>query len=593
MRIREVVEENYNALPGYKLVGYSEIAIPIFQRRLKVLVFCSKSIPVVEQFVLNFYNEGINLDDIRKILGITEQLINEAWVGLIQRDYINNITNKITDLGKDYLKYNKVEKLEKNEIQISIDGLTGKISRLNKQFMLSKTMKEKGVKAIKSVIRKLEIDDIDFNSTKRVYKEYKNFDMENYKGDLIDIIDIYGNTTRYRKIDVLLFQNNEKELRILAYDGYDKIDEYEEKLLEKEYYGYPILDYNIDNYLSDSIVKKFNSIIESSNYNECERIELDIINSKFKNYLDKNNSEIIIVIPLISVCKIDTTFIEDIRLLIESKVKVNIILAGEYFSSDFQKNICLNLKRLKRYSNFTLNQVPCYINKMVLDLNKLSALVSIYNENNIISNGSKKGIIETTFEVKGNSFENIYSKLIKTIKKYEAPIQKSLFTESNILENKIKKIITLARDCDGYMNSNDGIGWFDKLGIPEIENLIKIPLAKNSEEFKIFIDRLNKSLVESLEYNAKIKKRRNYFWNDFQKIYPELFNILNKIKTYRNKSSHLKLNDINGEKYIKYVKEDLNGFDPDFIKDGYIIIQEKILTDLENSIRDTLNKISK
>ena len=48
MRIREAVEKNYNALPGYQLIGYNEIAIPVFQRRLQVLVLAKKTIPVVE-----------------------------------------------------------------------------------------------------------------------------------------------------------------------------------------------------------------------------------------------------------------------------------------------------------------------------------------------------------------------------------------------------------------------------------------------------------------------------------------------------------------------------------------------------------------
>ena len=38
--------------------------------------------------------------------------------GLIQRDYINNFTKEITDIGQDYLKNNNVESLEKEEFSI-------------------------------------------------------------------------------------------------------------------------------------------------------------------------------------------------------------------------------------------------------------------------------------------------------------------------------------------------------------------------------------------------------------------------------------------------------------------------------------------
>lgn len=591
MRIREAVEKNYNGLPGYKLVGYSEVAIPIFQRRLQVLVLCNKSIPVVEQFVLNFYNEGVDIDDIREILGITQQLIDEAWVGLIQRDYINNFTKEVTDLGKEYLKENKVEKLEKKEIQISIDGLTGKISKINKQLMLPKTVKEKGIKALKSTFRKIELDDIDFKYVKRVYRQYGKNDSENYNGDLLDIIEVYGNTTRYRRVDILLFQNNEKELRILAYDDYNKIEEYEEKLLEMEDKGDSILSCDMEGFFSDNTIQELNAIVKNSNSEECEIIEIDRINAEWEKYLKKNNEEMIIAIPLVNGCKIDTTFIEHIDSIVKDKVNIRLIVAGKEFSNDYQQSSCLLLKRGAQYNNFMFQQVPCFINKMILDIKNSSALVSVYDQNEIISNGSKKGIIEVVYELKGNSFNDIYSKLTTIIKNYNIPTKKNVFTNFKQLINKISEISVLAKDCDGYMNDTDGIGWFEETGIPDMERLLQIPLAKSSESFRVFVDSLNKSLVEALEQNAKLKRKQKYFWREFKDGYPSLFNILNKIKTYRNKSNHLKLDDMNKEKYFQYLQDDLNGFLPEFVKDGYMIIQENILTELEEGIRDTLNSI--
>ncbi|MFT8343559.1 MAG: hypothetical protein ABF652_19295 [Clostridium beijerinckii] len=591
MRIREAVEKNYNALPGYKLVGYSEVAIPIFQRRLQVLVLCNKSIPVVEQFVLNFYNEGLNIDEIREILGITQQLLDEAWVGLIQRDYIDNFTREVTDLGKEYLIENKVEKLEKKEIQISIDGLTGKISKINKQLMLSKTIKEKGIKALKSDLRKIELDDIDFKSVKRVYRQYGKNDIENYSGDLLDIIEVYGNTTRYRRVDILLFQNSEKELRILAYDDYNKIEEYEEKLLRIEDEGNSILSCDMEEFFIDRTVQELNSIIKNSNADECEIIKTDRINAEWEKYLSKNDEEMIIAIPLVNGCKIDTAFIEHIDSLVKDNVNIKLIVAGKEFSNAYQQNSCLLLKRGDQYSNFMFQQVPCYINKMILNIKNSSALVSVYDQNEIISNGSKNGIIEVAYELRGNSFNDLYSKLMTIIKNYNIPIKQNLFTSFKQLNNKIKEISVLAKDCDGYMNSIDGIGWFEENGIPDMERLLQIPLARSSESFRVFVDSLNKSLVESLEQNAKLKRKQKYFWREFKDGYPKLFDILNKIKTYRNKGNHLKLDDMNKEKYFQYLQDDLNGFIPEFVKDGYMIIQENILIELEKGIRDTLNSI--
>jgi hypothetical protein len=590
MRIREAVEKNNNALPGYKLVGYGEIAVPVFHRRLQVLVLCKKSIPVVEQFLLNFYNEGVDIDNIREILGITQELIEEAWAGLIQRDFINNFTKEVTDLGKDYLNEYKVEKLEKKEIQISIDGLTGRISKSNKQFMLSRTVKEKGIKVLKSEFRQIELEEIDFKSIKKIYKQYESKDSENYSGELLDIIKMYGSTTRYRRVDILVFQNNNKDLRILAYDDYDKIEEYEEKLINIENDGDSILDYNMDDYFNDRKIRKINAIIKNYSSDECVRICMDKINTEWKKYLN-NNEEIIIVTPLVNRCKIDTSFIDHIDKLVKEKTNIKLIVAGKEFSNDYQKSSCLILEKQTQYSNFTFQHVPCYINKMILDIKNSSALVSVYEQNNIASNGSKKGIIEAVYELKGIAFNDLYNKLEYMIKTYKLPTKQNLYIDTKQLKSKISEISVLVKDSDGYMYNHDGIGWFEDTGIPELERLLEIPLAKNNESFRTFIDSLNKSLVEALEHNAKIKGKKKYFWNEFKDQYPSLFDVLNKIKTYRNKSNHLKLDDMNKLKYFQYLQDDLNGFLPEFAKDGYIIIQENIITELEQGIRETLNYI--
>lgn len=588
MRIREAIEKNYNALPGYKLVGYTEVAIPVFQRRVQVLVLCKKSIPVVEQFILSFYKEGVELDDIREILGLTQQLVDEAWAGLIQKDYINNFTKSITESGLQYLKENIIEKLEKKEILISIDGLTGEISKSSTQYMMQKFVKEKEIKALKSNYSKMQLEDIDFQSIKRVYKAYQQADSEGYPGNILDVIEITGNTTKYRRIDVLFFQNDKNDLRILAYDDYNKVEKYEEKLLSLENDGIAILDYNIDEFMNEQQLRDIDSIIKSSGDDECECIMKDKINNEWDKFLTVTEDELFIVTPLISECKLNNAFKERIESLVQDKVKIQYIISGKDFANEYQKNNCIFLQELNKSDNFRFKQIPCYFNKMIANVSKREALISIYYQNEIISNGSKIGIEEKVYKLKGSLFLSLYDKLIRTIDKYRMPNLKEHFFDSDELRKKVENIIGLAKDCDSYMDSNDSIGWFGDGGIPDIKRLVEVPVAKNSENFRVFIDSFNKSLVESLEQNAKIKGKKKYFWAEFEREYSSLQKTLDKIKTYRNKSNHLKLDEINKKKYFTYLKEDLNGYLPEFIEHGYMIIQQKILLELETEVKKVL-----
>lgn len=98
-------------------------------------------------------------------------------------------------------------------------------------------------------------------------------------------------------------------------------------------------------------------------------------------------------------------------------------------------------------------------------------------------------------------------------------------------------------------------------------------------------------MVESLEINAKSKDVKDYFWKQFIDRYPELQNILDKIKTYRNKSNHLELTKNNKQKYYDFLNKDLNVYLPDFIENGYLILQHKILDELKIAIKKSINEL--
>lgn len=594
MRIREAIIRNYNDLPGYKLSGYSEAAIPMYQRKIHVLVLTQKSIPVVEEFVLNFYNEGLSLDDIKLVLGLEQQLIDEAMAGLIQRDYINNFTKEITDIGQDYLKNNNVENLEKEEFSIIIDGLTGEIKKNKNNLMVTKNIKNKGIRALRAYINKPEISDLDFKSLRRVFNQYKESEIVNengievYSGNMVDIAHMEGNTTKYRRVELLIFKNDEDDVRVIAFDGFNRVEEYEEKLKELDSRGVALLKYDYDKYFESNNVKNINSILKSEN--DVINIEYEKVNLLYQTYLEQNSGNILIILPLISQCIITEAFVDKIEGKLKKGVNINIILCGSDYKGEFQKKIYRKLKNVySKYQKLRIQQTPQYFNKMIINLDNKEAIVSIYERNNISLTSTKEGIVEYFYEVKSNSYELIYNAILDDNKKrYEMK-----FDLPNINKKALTKmlddILYLVKDADGYMYSNDDVGWIGNNEVPEINRFKEIPLANDEEKFRIFIDSINKSLVESLEINAKQKGCKKYFWNDFKQEYTELQNILNKIKTYRNKSNHLELDEFNKQKYYNFLNEDMNGYMPEFIYKGYLILQFKILNELEIAIKNTIN----
>ena len=586
MKFRETIIRNYNDLPGYDMVGYSEVAVPMYQRRVHILALVQKSISVVEDFVLNLYNEGINLDDIKLILGLEQQLVDEAFAGLIQRDYINNLTKKVTELGIEYLRNNSVEALEKEEFLVIIDGMTGEIKKYNNNLMIGKNIKSKGIKALRANIEKPEVSNLEFKELRKVFNQYKELDGEIYQGNIIDVIHLEGNTTKYKRVDMLIFQNKDNDVRVIVFDGFNRIDNYEECVKELDARGIKLINETYSGYFESEQVRTIDRLLASSE--NIESVQYELINKEYDEIIEINNGNIFIVLPLVSMCKVTEAFIEKLESNIRNNAKITILVSGLDFIGETQKKIYKKIKHLSTKSkDFNIYHTPKYLNKMFLNLDKKEGIISVYEKNNISLKTTNEGIVESFFKVKDEAFDSIYN-IIKDEDNGRRLLEFDLSKmDKKELNKKIQNIIYLAKDADGYMYSNDNIGWIGNDEIPDINRLSQIPLANNEENFGIFIDSLNKSFVESLEINAK-SKYKNYFWKEFKEQYPKLQNTLNKIKTYRNKSNHLELNYQNKQRYYSFLKEDINGYMPEFIENGYLILQFKLLDELELNIKSLI-----
>lgn len=590
MKIREAIVKNYNDLPGYKLMGYSEVAVPMYQRKVHILALIQKSIPVVEEFVLNFYKEGLKLDDIKSILGLEQQLIDEAMAGLIQRDYINNFTKQITELGEDYLKNNNVEVLEKEEFSIIIDGITGEIKKNNNNLIVTKNIKNKGIRALRANIDKPAVGDLDFKSLKKVFNQYKEIDNETYLGNMIDIVHMEGNTTKYKRVDLLIFQNDESDVRVIAFDGFNRLENYEEKMKELDLKGVKLLKYNYDEYFDSEQVNNITEIVSSEGNSEL--LEYQNVNKIYESYLEYYKGNILITIPLVNQCNVTEAFIDKIENKVKTGINISILLCGKDYIGEYQKKIYKKLKHISsKYKNLTIKQTQHYFNKMIMNLDKKEAVISVYKKNNIALTVTKEGIVEYFYEIKNSNYDLIYNSILDDSKEREGIKFDLSNLNKQILTKKIDNILYLVKDSDGYMYSNDDIGWIGSDEVPDIQRFKEVPFANDEEKFRIFIDSVNKSLVESLEINAKLKGKKDYFWKAFKDEYSDLQRILNKIKTYRNKSNHLELNESNKKRYYNFLNEDMYGYMPEFVENGYLILQFKILNELESTIKKVINDL--
>src|SRR4051794_26052391 len=73
--------------PGYELVSYREVALPLFQVALEVLVLDEMPVPPIQEFVLRAVSKGIDeLPTIAGVLGLDEPLVRSATLELMHSD---------------------------------------------------------------------------------------------------------------------------------------------------------------------------------------------------------------------------------------------------------------------------------------------------------------------------------------------------------------------------------------------------------------------------------------------------------------------------------------------------------------------------
>lgn len=118
---------------------------------------------------------------------------------------------------------------------------------------------------------------------------------------------------------------------------------------------------------------------------------------------------------------------------------------------------------------------------------------------------------------------------------------------------------------------------FGSNSFPEGVEFSKIKIVNSKEEFSIFINVLNRCFVESVEKYGKDLSKPKYFWEDIKSSYPFLWDVLHRIKVYRNDLDHLHLNSITTNKYLLFIQEDFEGRSFSQVKEPYFILQQRIL----------------
>ena len=241
MDISRLAQRQANSLPGFQLVSYYSCGIPFYKLLLNVTIQKEKKIGLIEEFCLKLIQAGIKgTEEISSFLGISSNLVEEAFLELSSNDLINIITAPklnilLTSKGVECLETANIIVPEVITQHMYQDGLTGELYSLFRGLYTGKDVRNYQLHTVKADVGTPSLTNISFNE---VAKQYKKQAGEINLGQLISLNEIERHYIEYRPVSVLIFQNEEtSQWDIQIFDGAERLSEYESIIMRMENEG--------------------------------------------------------------------------------------------------------------------------------------------------------------------------------------------------------------------------------------------------------------------------------------------------------------------------------------------------------------------
>jgi len=126
------IARRYGAKPGYQLIDFLQVALPVFVIPIEAIVIASKPLGLVDEFLLRSIKENINtLPTLSGFLGLDEVFVKKRLGELITGDLIGYAPGsdgiaiaKVTAKGQEAIKKVMLVQPKRESFVLAIDGIT-------------------------------------------------------------------------------------------------------------------------------------------------------------------------------------------------------------------------------------------------------------------------------------------------------------------------------------------------------------------------------------------------------------------------------------------------------------------------------------
>ena len=145
------VARQHSARPGWELVNYQEVGLPIFRVRLSITVQKVETIAVIEEFILRLVKAGLTTtNELSEFLGLEVSMLETSLGNLVYEGDISLLESNekiaLTSRGQSKLVSLKVDRLVQSDASVYFDGITRELVALDAgQTWLGRDLERDGI----------------------------------------------------------------------------------------------------------------------------------------------------------------------------------------------------------------------------------------------------------------------------------------------------------------------------------------------------------------------------------------------------------------------------------------------------------------
>ena len=198
--------------PGFNLVAFREVGLPIYRQTLLAVVMVNKELPALQEFALRSVEAGFETPAaIATFLGLEERDLDEALFGLVSERFLELRAGAngadplvLTQRGRQALEEFRMTQAEERTYVVEYDGLLRRPTSYRGWAIRERALREIGAIPIAPVPpRKPAVSELDIGQVESVLRDAKNLDKTR---NLLELVRVARTETLFVRATMLVFR---------------------------------------------------------------------------------------------------------------------------------------------------------------------------------------------------------------------------------------------------------------------------------------------------------------------------------------------------------------------------------------------------